>query len=1466
MQTPIVCPTTAEWLACRTTRSFAAASTTARAWCGNSTSASDWGDDWSRVWTDANGDGVADYCRLSAKADESICSIASGAGIFAEHRWTHPRADQPEGRRWADVNGDNIADYCWSASTGQLEQVHCEITAWSTADVLGTIANGLGSLTEIKYGHATSAPDTRLPLGFPIVRSVVIHDGRGRSSATDYAFEGGRWNRAAREFRGFAKATVTGPPDAFGNRQRSETWFHQGDGTAPLPDDPDAVPGYMKGRPFKIVVSDSTRATTTATTTTYAHNLLSAPRFFNPVTVVTTESCAGGSCRSTRNRYEYDDFGNLRREVQEGDVSSPADDRYTVRTFAIDAAAWIVGLMKTEEIFSGLASGVKQFGLTNDYAQELDCTARQLVPSRVPGRVGRIISWRGTQAPSETWVGYGDAGEVRCTRDARGHVSATEYDRNLVRPVRLISPTGLTTTTSYYGVDGVPEQGGLFGLPKITTDANDRESLTEYDQFGRVTRVKTPDGGQTELRYENLGDVTRQSVSAVTDWGLTRREFIDGLGRVYRTVLEHREEAPIQQLIEFDDRGNRTAVSYWHAVSDRRPRSVRTSFDFLDRAVETRSPDGSVTKTCFGAWEAVTVERDGRLRREQFDAAGRLSISEEHVGSYRDCDAPDQPPARVTRYTYDVMGRLSRIDAVNGRTIAISYDPMGRILQRTDSNTGSWTYAYDEAGNLERQTDPRGAVAEYEYDAENRPKQVSYTFNGATRHAAFEYDGDKAVNRRGRLKSASWDDNRTAFEYDNLGRVSRITRSDSTTSADTLYAYDTAGRLQTLQFPDGAQQLFAYRGRNLGSVDTPAGNVVRILERDDTNRIRRLRYGNGVESSFEYCPDQEFRPCSLKTLSPTGETLQASHATFDGAGRPVQKLDPVWGDEFFRYDSAGRLLFAQGPYGRQGWAYDNAGNVTVSSRVGSIVYGDPAARDRITAVEGKPYTYDAAGNQTSGSNRRITYDERGQPTRLEGRGIRLTRSYDADGDLRWQQAAPRGVWAWTKELVTFGKAYPETTWSGDDYRCEGRDCHRVLRVGPRVLGYQRVSDGQTSFVHDGLLGREELVTSQNGSVQRRSWFSPFGELHAKKGSARGVPFVFGGGELDQRLGLVTLGRRLYDPRLGRFIQPDPVAQTASTKDALNPYAYAFNDPVSYVDPEGEFPAILIGIIVGAVLGGAAAALQGGDLSDILRAAVIGAIAGGVGAAVGLGASALVNGGAAGAVLGSAAGGAAGNATAAFLYGGDVGRAARTGFIAGFFGGGFGYATSYAVGGMIGGGVAAHASGGDFWQGAFQGLVGAIVAGNIASELMWEGRVDASTKFSDGDVIAFEAEKGDTLNRLWSRLIGEPQSHVGLKTKEGIFDTVPGGARKSSEDTFLGRRYVKASVGAEYDMNLVRELWRGAPDYGVGSGKYVCSTLVNAVTNGATLGLSPGQVVASVNGYRPGMDRVWDVRKLKDLRN
>jgi hypothetical protein len=44
--------------------------------------------------------------------------------------------------------------------------------------------------------------------------------------------------------------------------------------------------------------------------------------------------------------------------------------------------------------------------------------------------------------------------------------------------------------------------------------------------------------------------------------------------------------------------------------------------------------------------------------------------------------------------------------------------------------------------------------------------------------------------------------------------------------------------------------------------------------------------------------------------------------------------------------------------------------------------------------------------------------------------------------------------------------------------------------------------------------------------------------------------------------------RIYDPRLGRFLNPDPFVSPAKVGQARNPYTYVLNNPLRFVDPTG----------------------------------------------------------------------------------------------------------------------------------------------------------------------------------------------------------------------------------------------------------------------------------------------------------
>jgi len=65
--------------------------------------------------------------------------------------------------------------------------------------------------------------------------------------------------------------------------------------------------------------------------------------------------------------------------------------------------------------------------------------------------------------------------------------------------------------------------------------------------------------------------------------------------------------------------------------------------------------------------------------------------------------------------------------------------------------------------------------------------------------------------------------------------------------------------------------------------------------------------------------------------------------------------------------------------------------------------------------------------------------------------------------------------------------------------------------------------------------------------------------------------------------------RMYDPVVSRMLAPDNFVQTPDFSQNFNRYSYALNNPLMFVDPDGEILGFLIaGAIIGAYIGGSIA--------------------------------------------------------------------------------------------------------------------------------------------------------------------------------------------------------------------------------------------------------------------------------------
>jgi RHS repeat-associated protein len=122
------------------------------------------------------------------------------------------------------------------------------------------------------------------------------------------------------------------------------------------------------------------------------------------------------------------------------------------------------------------------------------------------------------------------------------------------------------------------------------------------------------------------------------------------------------------------------------------------------------------------------------------------------------------------------------------------------------------------------------------------------------------------------------------------------------------------------------------------------------------------------------------------------------------------------------------------------------------------------------------------------------------------------------------------------------------------------------------------------YVHLDALGSVRAVSNQANQVIERHDYLPFGEecttgpCTSNPGAGGGQPRKFTGKERDQETGLDYFGARYHGARIGRFTTVDPVytwRENLADPQRWNRYAYARDNPLRYVDPDGRQVAEVI---------------------------------------------------------------------------------------------------------------------------------------------------------------------------------------------------------------------------------------------------------------------------------------------------
>jgi RHS repeat-associated protein len=123
-----------------------------------------------------------------------------------------------------------------------------------------------------------------------------------------------------------------------------------------------------------------------------------------------------------------------------------------------------------------------------------------------------------------------------------------------------------------------------------------------------------------------------------------------------------------------------------------------------------------------------------------------------------------------------------------------------------------------------------------------------------------------------------------------------------------------------------------------------------------------------------------------------------------------------------------------------------------------------------------------------------------------------------------------------------------------------------------LLCLNTLANETVTFYHHDALGSTIAATDANGDTLWTEEYTPYGNRIENKNNAAN-PFWYTGKQ--EEMGLNYFQARWYDPKLGRFLSPDPVEFNAANLQSFNRYAYANNNPYMYIDPDGNVAIKLI---------------------------------------------------------------------------------------------------------------------------------------------------------------------------------------------------------------------------------------------------------------------------------------------------
>ena len=743
-----------------------------------------------------------------------------------------------------------------------------------------------------------------------------------------------------------------------------------------------------------------------------------------------------------------------------------------------------------------------------------------------------------------------------------------------------------------------------------------------YDELGRLSAMNTPSGEwlYSHDLFDSLASV-KNPLGEVTQYSNTVRGspvqilYADGTQELFKydpedSLHRHQGKNEIIRVFEYDFLGRISHIEYYERNNKGRHDGFKREYfdyDTLHLTSHRDSEEHTTKYTYDQAGKLSALSKNDQKKEFRYDALGRLYTTKKWKSA---------KTFTLEVQERDVLGQIveTRVEDETGKILLqnkYSYrHAQGERLSAIEDALGAVT-SISTRNNLRTITHPDGLKTEDTLDPTGNVirriqnhRTTNYSFDALGRLTAAII-GDFRVNRSyaaGHLVQ----DERGKFEYNSQGDLSSFTPNGCDPIA---FTYNEKSYLSQIAYADTAHTLSYDTKGNLTEIKSPEHSITyEMTPNDQLSRVAvKDKFG-----SYQVKLSYDGEGCIKEIYLPDGTCIKY---TYEGplvktVSRYSKKQQEIYNYRVVSRDQIGHILEEVLPQhaGARTQTWDKSGRKTSIStdffvdavqnfdlshnitKRNSLEYAYNAHQELISEPL-HTYTYNSLGNRLTKNN--VSYEIDPQNRLLKAGDDIFT--HDAAGNLT-TKTSPNGAWKFhTNPLGHITSIETPTQTIFFTYDLVGRRLSkktdktvRYFYLGNTELGALdekgniielkvpsdpnhpttspaiaiELSGDYYIPVYDIVGNIACLIDPQEREIVESYTYSAFGEEKAPSNLIN--PWRYKSKHTDSETGLVYFGKRYYDPKIGRFITPDPMGAI----DGLNFYRFCHNNPLSFTDHLG----------------------------------------------------------------------------------------------------------------------------------------------------------------------------------------------------------------------------------------------------------------------------------------------------------